>query len=340
MSAPYRRRLVALPLQISCFQSLDRVATWVEAEEVLPARRFDARLSEEGDLYLDAEAMKRVRAHVAEHVDDAWSERFVGRLDAACAALTRAYEQGPNTPALEAVEAWGAAIAGVLPFGLLTKFVPDALLQALAARGDTEPPPLPHPSPGQRLLCDVLRLGLGLLDAGEDLAKVGLHGETRPEIAAFCASHRGMGPLAWDAPGYEEPSYVARALRTTLGDLSRTEIEARLGRIAGAPVEAAVGEPSALRRALARTLAFLEDETALVRAAFFEGLLPALRHLAVERGMPREVAENLLFWRLEEMTVGAPTNVVARRRAAWEANDEHLRKHGIGAGRITALWRG
>src|SRR5437867_13322199 len=49
-------------------------------------------------------------------------------------------------------------MALVLAYGILSKFVPDLLLRALADAGDVEPPPFPEKSAGAELMQDTFGL--------------------------------------------------------------------------------------------------------------------------------------------------------------------------------------
>ena len=49
-------------------------------------------------------------------------------------------------------------MALVLAYGMLSKFVPDVLLSALANGGDVEPPPFPETSAGAELMQNTFAL--------------------------------------------------------------------------------------------------------------------------------------------------------------------------------------
>jgi hypothetical protein len=166
-----------------------------------------------------------------------------------------------------------------------------------------------------------------------------------PSVAAvvrnFCASQAGFGPLAWDAPGYEEPQYVIRILRTAFAGSDPDEMRpwrahqpSLSARASGAP------QTTALRRVLAFWLDFLERETWYVRRAFYVGMLPLLRRLTA--GYQRRFCgfrlEDLLFLEIQELTAGSgDPEIINARRRCYLADTAYLTHHGIEPGRLTAI---
>jgi hypothetical protein len=339
---PYRRRLIGLPLQRSLFARIDRSPAAIGLD-----RRLAARLDDLGDLYLDrGSAME-----VAGAFRSALSPERVVELEAAhrarCTDLLAATQAAGSGAEAEdaagcraAIGHLAARIEPLVHYGIVAKFVPDALLAALRRAGDQGPPPTPVPSPGRALLDAIGALCLRCHQLGyppDRLARAwpAVPPDVGDAIRGFGRAHAGFGPLPWDAPGHEDPTFTVAAIASAFGDVGPDELRERLAAAPGAP-PAGGGPVPELRAYLAFWLEFLERETWYVRRAFFAGMLPLLRRLAQVRG--EHPAERLLFWRLEELVGGdADPALVDARRAAYLADRGYLGRHGIEDARLAWL---
>jgi hypothetical protein len=352
---PYRRQLLGLPLQRSLFCEMGRAGEVLGVADVLPQGHVPAWLNERGDLFLDSDLVGRLLAAFRERLTVENLEALERRHRAACASVTEATRQaGLAAPtlgdaALAAVlRRLGTRIAGLVPYGILSKFVPDALLHALAATGDAGPPPFPRRSPGAQLTSSLLTLALACRARGYPPDRLDAEWpDVSPEVMElvhrFCRSHRGFGPLAWEAAGYEDPGYVVSACRAAFSGADIEDLKTRLGqpRPAAEP-SAARGSALAvaLRRVLAFWLDFLERETWLIRRAFYVGMVPLLRRRAaiVRQRFPEWRAEDVLFLEIEELTTD-PVDLAraeARRRLYLEERD-YLARHGVDSGRLASI---
>jgi hypothetical protein len=344
---PYRRRVVRLPLQRSLFGRLGEAAALVRVADAFPDGRFAAWLDAAGDLFIDPAAVRRLvdalpASLTAEHV-----EAVEWRLRACCEALTAATEYAASR-APDADEAelrrlaceLGERVAALLPYGILSKFVPDALLAVLAAQGDRGVPPFPRPSPGAELAAGTTRLWSDCLALGWPPQRLEaewpvVESRVRARVVAFCRENVGFGPLQWEAPGYERPRYVFAVMRATFAEPWPVAGAAAVPAPAAAPSAAGTESPSLTRRHLAVWLHFLERETWYVRRAFYRGMVPLLRRLAGYGGRDEVLApEDLLFLEIDEIRLGAPAAERPARRREYEADSRYLARHGIHPGRL------
>src|SRR5947208_12018395 len=152
---PYRRRLVALPLQRSLFREIGRAGEVLGLTDVLPAGRFRAWLDEQGDLYLDRSDVERLAAALPGRLAPDHLAAMEQAHQAACAGILQTSDQAAcragmldDAAARARLDELGARIAALIPYGILSKFVPDVLYRALVAAGDECPCPFPGRSAG------------------------------------------------------------------------------------------------------------------------------------------------------------------------------------------------
>ena len=350
---PYRRHLVGLPLQRSLFSQIDRAPEAIRLTGVLAEDRFKVWLDDDGDLFLDRSDVELLGAALAERLTPAFLAEMRRSLASSCSAVLEAAERA-RTRAPHADEAQarallgdlGAQLAALIPFGILSKFVPDVLYGALASTGDDAAPPFPLESPGAALTKAVAALHIDLGASGFSPERLLAEWpDVPPEVAdlahAFCGTHVGFGPLPWEAPGYEEPRYVFGVLQATFVDDDPADVLRRLAQPTPSPPSAhgRSHDAAVLRSTLAAWLEFLENETWYVRRAFFVGVLPLLRRLApaYRRGDSAPAPEDLLFLELRELTSAADLASARARRARYLARTDYLSKHGIMAARLTTM---
>ena len=356
VSEPYRRRLVGLPLQRSMFADIHRAPALIGLHGVLPDDRLAARLDEDGDLYLDTSDVDRLVSALPARVSPGHVEEMRRTLAAVCARVEAATEcaqecaSAAGDPEIRtSLSALGDALAALLPFGILSKFVPDALLAALEMRGNMGDPPFPPRSPGAELTRALAALCISCRARGFSPDRLATAWPDVPievtrSIGSFCRDHTGFGPLAWEAAGYEDPRYVISILESTLADGDPEALLRRLDGAAQRNGSSGVPDPrteaGAVRQLLADWLIFLDRETWLVRRAFYRGMLPLLRRLVpdYQRTFAGFVPDDLLFVELGELLAtpaGAPP--VAERRAKYLADGAYAAKYGITSERLRAV---
>src|SRR2546423_7930561 len=217
---PYRRHIVGLPLQRSLFGQAAKVAATIGLPGLSSELNFPARLDENGDLFLDRSQVAALTKALASWFMPETLELMYTTHAAACDALVDASENVARVAAsLDGASARKLSedlanrIALVMAYGILSKFVPDVLLRALADAGDVEPPPFPEKSAGAELMQNTFALYeacCALNYTPQRLQREWPH--VLPEVfclvGEFCKRQTGFGPLAWDSPGYENPSYV------------------------------------------------------------------------------------------------------------------------------------
>jgi hypothetical protein len=352
---PYRRHIVGLPLQRSLFGKAAEAATTIGLPGLTRKVDFPARLDENGDLFLDRSKVAALADALALCFTPETLERMHTTHAAASDALIDATQDAARAAAsvervtTTSLEDLANRTALVLAYGILSKFVPDVLLRALADSGDVDPPPFPRRSAGAELMQETFALYEAC--CGLDYGPQRLQREW-PRVPAavfqliteFCKRQTGFGPLAWDSPGYEDPAYIVRLLRSAFDRVDPKELKRHLYfRESPAVTKITTDCPptiAALRRLLGFWLEFLERETWYVRRAFYVGMVPLLRQFATEyrQKIPDLHITDLLFLDIKALNAGAVDPAMIRtRRDRYVANTEYLSVHGIGPNRLTTM---
>ena len=343
---PYRRRLVGLPLQRSLFVNIANAPLTIGMLGVLPGDRLSAWLDENGDLYFDraeAEQLSAALAHLATPEFLASMEENLVRACSRVDSSTVRVSENPPENELDVrrfIADLGRDLANLIPYGILSKFIPDALYQAAKAAGDDREPPFPRASPGVQLTQNVTSLYHELRAAGYSVTQLRSDWPDVPEsiasqIRGFCFSPSGFGPLAWEAAGFEDPRYLLDLFARTFGDGDAPPLRTKGGEVS---LPASAGD-TPLRRALAEWLSFLERETLQVRRAFYRGMLPLLQRLVpvYQQAHSSFVPEDLLFLELDELIAGRGMAEAPLRRARYLADREYFAKYGVTSGRLRTI---
>ena len=227
-------------------------------------------------------------------------------------------------------------MALVLAYGILSKFVPDVLLRALADAGDVEPPPFPEKSAGAELMQNTFALyeaccALNYTPQRLQREWPRVSPEVFHLVSEFCNRQTGFGPLAWDSPGYEDPNYVVRLLHSAFDEVDAEQVRRRLSFAKRPAVARSTSDVpakiAALRRVLGFWLDFLERETWYVRRAFYVGMVPLLQQLAAgyRQKIPAFQLADLLFLDIRELVAGiADPAMIHTRRHRYMENTELL----------------
>ncbi len=352
---PYRRHIIGLPLQRSLFGLAARAATTIGLPGLTSELDFPARLDENGDLFLDRSKVAALSKALLSWFTSETLERMRSTHAAACAALIDASENA----ALVSASRDGAArklsedlanrMALVLAYGILSKFVPDLLLRALAEAGNVEPPPFPEKSAGAELMQDTFALYQACCVLNYTPQRLQqewppVSSEVFQLVREFCHRQTGFGRLAWDSPGYEDPDYVIRLLHSAFDEVDAEQLRRRLSFAKRPAVTPSTSDGAtkiaALRRVLGFWLDFLERETWYVRRAFYVGMIPLLRQLAAgyRQKMPTFQPTDLLFLDICELTTGiADPAVIHTRRQRYITNTEYLSYHGVNPSRLATI---
>jgi hypothetical protein len=342
-------------LQRSLFDLAARAATTIGLPGLSSEQDFPARLDENGDLFLDRAKVADLRKALPPWFTLETLQLMQTRHAAACDALVDASENAPRAAASpdgaasKLAEDLANRIALVLAYGVLSKFVPDVLLRALADAGDTEPPPFPEKSAGAELMQDTFALYEACRAANytpQRLQREWPH--VSPEVfqlvSEFCTRQTGFGPLAWESLGYEDPNYVVRLLHSAFNEVDTEQVRRRLS-FAKEPAvtQPPTGRPTklaALRRVLGFWLDFLERETWYVRRAFYLGMIPLLQELApgYRQKSPAFQRTDLLFLDIGELVAElADPAVIQRRRHRYMENTDYLSLHGVDPRRLAKM---
>jgi hypothetical protein len=352
---PYRRHIIGLPLQRSLFAQAAKAATTLELPGLVSERDFPAQLNDKGDLFLDRTQVTALTETLLSWFSPESLELMHKKHSTACDDLVDATENAARVAtssddaARKLTEDLANRITLVIAYGILSKFVPDVLLRALADAGDTELPPFPENGAGS----ESMRSAFALYEAccANDFPPQRLVSEwprVSPKVfqlvREFCNHQRGFGPLAWDSPGYEDPIYVVRLLHSAFDKVDAEQIRERLSFAQRSVVaRSAIDAPTkiaALRRVLGFWLNFLEWETWYVRRAFYVGMIPLLQQLAADyrEKIPAFESADVLFLEIRELTAGiADPAMVQARRDRYMENTEYLSLHGIGRCRLTTM---
>jgi len=353
---PYRRHIVGLPLQRSLFVQAARGATTIGLPGLSSELDFPAWLDENGDLFLDRSQVAALSKALPSWFTPETLELMHTRHAAACDALVDASENAARVAvslnggsARQLSEDLANRMALVLAYGILSKFVPDVLLRALADAGDVAPPPFPEKSAGAELTQNMFALYEACCVLNYTPQRLQREWpRVSPEVfhlvSEFCNRQTGFGPLAWDAPGYEDPNYVVRLLHSAFDEVDAEQIRQRLS-FATRPVVARsnIDVPpkiAALRRVLGFWLDFLERETWYVRRAFYVGMIPLLQQSAAgyRQKLPAFQPTDLLFLDIHELTAGiADPAVIHTRRQRYIKNTEYLLYHGVNVSRLATI---
>ncbi|MBA3551574.1 MAG: hypothetical protein H0W27_01720 [Actinobacteria bacterium] len=356
---------MGLPLQRSLFGRLDEAADLLGVAHALPEGRFEARVDEDGDLFVDRASVLLVEEALGVRLRQGNLLALEGRHRERCEALVRttdlAHRSGASLHGSDiraALRDLGDRIADILPYGILSKFVPDLILRALSERGAPGPTPFPDPSPGAELSADLWRLRRRCASEGYGPARLmadwpGVDAPVKAMVRGFCLRQTGFGPLPWEAPGFEDPVYVIGAMAAAFpeGEPPSIRLKGGPGASPGTPRgTGGAADPSRhvheLHQLLAFWLEFLELETWHVRRAFYIGVAPLIRRLFEElaAGEPSLVPEDLFFLTIEELTADSPgagrVEITRTRRATHAADTAYRERYGIQPGRLHALGAG
>jgi hypothetical protein len=354
---PYRRHIVGLPLQRSLFGQAARAATTIGLPGLTSELDFPAQLDGNGNLFLDRSQVAALTKALGSWFSPETLERMHTTHAAACDALVDASENAARVAAShdgaarKLFEDLANRMALVLAYGILSKFVPDALLRALVEAGDVEPPPFPEKSAGAELMQNTFALYQACCALNYSPRRLQREWpRVSPKVfhlvREFCDRQAGFGPLAWDSPGYEDPDYVVRLLHSAFDEVDAEQVRERLS-FAKRPAVArsTINVPtkiSALRRVLGFWLDFLERETWYVRRAFYVGMIPLLRQLAVgyRQKIPSFQPADLLFLDVHELTKEiADPAVIHTRRQRYLENTEYLSVRGVDPSRLATIMR-
>jgi hypothetical protein len=283
-------------------------------------------------------------------------ERMHTTHSAACEALVDVSEHAARVaPSIDSASARELSknlankMALVLAYGILSKFVPDVLLRALAELGHAEPPPFPKKSAGAELMQNTFELYQSCSAVGYTPPRLQrewprVSSDVLQLVRDFCHRQTGFGPLAWDSPGYEDPDYVVRLLHSAFDEVDADQLRQRLSfanKPAVTPYPAAVRTKVAgLRRVLGFWLDFLERETWYVRRAFYVGMVPLLQQLAASyrQKVPGLQPADLLFLDIRELiTEIADPAMMYMRRDRYMKHTEYLSVRGVDPSRLTTM---
>ena len=349
---PYRRHIVGLPLQRSLFGLTARAATTIGLPGLSSELDFPARLDENGNLFLDRARILALTQILYSWFTPETLEVMHTTHATACDALVAASERvaaARGGAAEKLCEDLADRMAVVLTYGILSKFVPDVLLRALTDAGDLEPPPFPGTSAGAELMQNMFALYEACCALDYPPPRLQREWPRVPAkvyqlVSEFCNRQTGFGPLAWDSPGYEDPNYVVRLLHSAFSEVDAEQVGRRVSFVrrpaASRPAAGVSTKVAALRRVLGFWLNFLERETWFARRAFFVGMVPLLRQLAMgyRQKVPDFQLADLLFLEIRELVVGiADPAMIQARRHSYTENAEYLSLHGIDSNRLATM---
>jgi hypothetical protein len=351
---PYRRHIVGLPLQRSLFGQAACAAMTIGLPGLASELDFPARIDENGDLFLDRSKVAALSKALLSWFTPETLEFMHSTHAAACDAVIGSSKNAAGIglsfdgEVRQLSENLANRMAVVLAYGILSKFVPDLLLRALAEAGDIEPP-FPEKSAGAELMQATFALYQGCRArkyTPQRLRQEWPHvsSEVFQLVKEFCHRQTGFGPLAWDSPGYEDPDYVVRLLHSAFDEVDAEQVRQRLsfpkGQAVAPPPAGVRTKIGALRRVLAFWLDFLERETWYVRRAFYLGMVPLLQQLAARfrEKVPAFQPTDLLFLDIRELTAGiADPETIRSRRQRYLANTDYLSLHGVNPSQLETI---
>ncbi|NNF64722.1 MAG: hypothetical protein HKN07_10740 [Acidimicrobiia bacterium] len=334
---PLRSGIVALPLQTSIFRKLDQAAALLELGEALPA--FDAAVDEAGDLTVSRESISAMASAFERALSASYADRIRHRIDSNRACLNVLLEADPQDRVANATATLAdvdLVLCEMVTLVVLGKFLPDILFDAISRRSPMADAPFPSPSPGSVLAADLSALSSACLEHGcnaHELARSwpDVAPAVRALVTGFAHSHTGYGPLAWEAPGFEDPAVVVSALATTAASNGN---DTRLP-VAVERLEPSDTDMAAVYRLLESWLLLLETGILGLRSAFYTIIVPLAGVMARERSVS---ATDIAFMRFDELLGEAPQRgEIARRRAQYRRTEDYLATNGIDPDRIDQL---
>lgn len=294
-----------------------------------------AHMSSNGDLVVDHSAVEALRRDFRDKLQGDYLGSLQQRLDATLSDARAISSDGKHSSdPLDALADVGMVLRNVVTLVILGKFLTGELLEEIHRRVGDAPIPFPSPSPGSTLAMDLGELAIACADAGyspprlaSEWPDVGV--EVKKHVLRFADDHVGFGPLAWEAPGYDDPSFVVAAMTSVVGGSSRSLITQTVE-----PVGQSI---KGLHDALASWMMLLEFGIVFVRGAFYRVVVPA----AIELGSRGDVsATSVPFMTFAELHTGAPSTAeIARRRQAYMTNTRYLKKGSIDPDRVDRLMR-
>ena len=356
-----RKHFCFLPLQISHFDELPGVGGYLYLSKPGHKQADDedglARMTSDGDIVTASPGFSDLALRLREelnlrqavqirraHHQHQTNLRIFATRAAAVAEMSWNQELWQD--------AWcsiAQAIAELAPYGLVTKILPDILLErsgglplervevAGPSKSPSEAFPLYLSSRSLVKGVQVLVSQLKVLDPEQP----GKKGETRrqAELRSFCERNVGHGSRAWEAPGYEDPRYVlssiVQARNPSREDGPLTEAvptdllclpDASADACAAPelPREEALAPASGGERGWQVELQYwathLDLQTSILRWGFLTAELPLIRGLAAHLISAKVIlrASDLLFCTRHEIGESIPSHrEIDRRRNAY-----------------------
>ncbi len=341
-----REHFAFLPLQISHFDRLCEVPACLDLESSVADGELRASMDDDGCLVIDTDQMRllrhafktRLTAKYLDEIRDLHAERLAALHDE-IDGLSMELAEFQTRELLEKIGRVGDLIAALAPYGLVTKIVPDVLRCTIKERlGENEKvisdrswSALLHPEHASApdLAFHLVRAWRNILDiSATDGSRVARIDQQLQDDWA------GMGPHAWEAPGYETPSYLLKLLAEQFGrypadrlaKLQELHLKRRSERLAmQRDLDASLGSPE-MDGALVRFVehfrywaAYIDDQTATLRRSFYRGLLPLLQPASqlFVREAALERRSDILFLTRHEIRSGPcpewPAIIHARR---------------------------
>lgn len=268
-----------------------------------------------------------------------YADRLRNRIDANLASLSALLEADPQDRVEHVSATLGevdAVLSEMVTLVVLGKFLPDILFDTISRQSPQADAPFPSPSPGALLAADLESLAGACLDSGWTVRELvrswpKVSPAIRDLVHRFAHSHSGYGPLAWEAPGFEDVSVVVAALSTTVpssnGDRRLPTAVERL--------EPSNTDTLAVYRLLESWLLLLETGILSLRSAFYKIIVPLAGVMADELSVP---PADVAFMRFDELLGKAPPRgEIERRRAVYRGAEDYLANNGISPDRIDLL---
>lgn len=153
-------------------------------------------------------------------------------------------------------------------------------------------------------------------------------------VNRFADAHTGYGPLAWEAPGFDDPAVVVGALETIVTSRDNAlSLPAVIDRREPSDVDTL-----AIYRLLESWLLLLEMGILSLRRAFYTIIVPLAGLMAKRLSVS---TTDIAFMSFEELLGEAPSpSDIQRRRATYRGAKEYLTTNGIDPKRIERLMTG
>jgi hypothetical protein len=325
-----RKRFLPFPLQYHLGQVANKkVPQTLEIEKEFGKKELLVTFNEEGSWLIDDEELERFTQLLPTVITKEFAKKVMAKHENTVALLSKVCKEAIQVSnkmrlqeCLEVFARWYDAVIEYVPFLVITKFLPDAVLNVIESKETvfiSKHPDLwnslisPPKSKSLEFTKSLLKLYIFCLEQKVDFEKCDLIPPVDEMVKRFKEIWAGFGPREWELPGYESTSYLFKELRKNFSALSLYEAKAKLEEIENMEAQTNAifahsleklknmsknyTETSTLLSFLWYLQEMLETESQIYRRSFYFGALPILRVISSFLYERKEISrkEDILF---------------------------------------------